>query len=480
MSMWSGLYQQLKSAMTATTPVDSLRAERGLLIALVIGVTLIPLNTTMIAVALPQITDALRLSNTTSGWLVTLHLIVMASLPPVAGKLGDRLGKRWIILGAIGWLGIASLGAATAPNATILLFFRMQQAIAGAMALPNGMALVREVVPAERRAARFGLLGAAMAVGAASGPPLGGLLVALAGWRAIFYVNLPLVLLTLSVGWRFIPNGQQRRTTQPFDILGALLLCGVLASTAALVMRLRTMPLVLFLGGATLIALVGIFFVWREARHPDPVLQPRLFRNRSFAAANMIFGLTDTITYPILLIIPALLTAVGWSVLQIGLALITISVATMICAPIGGTLADRFGRRRPTTFGLALMLCGVLALWPSLNQIILPLLLLGLALIGAGLGFAVAAIQAVAVESVAPEQVGMASGVLSMSRFLGSIIGSSITISLIGTAQTDASGFGIMLGLMAVTASLAILLSFRLYDHPPARLAEEASSPAQS
>ena len=109
---------------------------------------LAPLNSTMIAVALPQLMGAFGVSLTSVGWLVTAYLIAMASLQPIAGKLGDRLGRRRLILGGLVYFGIASIGAATAFSFWSLLFFRVQQALSVAIVLPNGIALVREVVPA--------------------------------------------------------------------------------------------------------------------------------------------------------------------------------------------------------------------------------------------------------------------------------------------------------------------------------------------
>src|SRR5207302_1534017 len=114
-------------------------------------------------------------------WLVTAYLIVMASLQPVAGKLGDRLGRRRLILGGLIYFGLASLAAAASTSFAMLVFFRVQQAIAGAIALPNAGALIRDVVPPERRASSFGMVGAAVALAAAVGPPLGGLLAGAAG-----------------------------------------------------------------------------------------------------------------------------------------------------------------------------------------------------------------------------------------------------------------------------------------------------------
>jgi multidrug resistance protein len=197
---------------SASAPLDGLAlaspaAERVAVIAVALTTMLAPLNSTMIAVALPHVMTEFRADVASVGWLVTSYLIAMAALQPVAGKIGDRLGRRRLILGGVAWFGLVSLGAATSSSLSSLLFFRVQQAVAGAVALPNGAALLREMVPAERRAGRFGLVGAAVAVAAAAGPPLGGLLVGTAGWRAIFYVNLLLILPTLALVWRWIPVG---------------------------------------------------------------------------------------------------------------------------------------------------------------------------------------------------------------------------------------------------------------------------------
>src|SRR5688500_3571955 len=150
---------------------------------------LIPLNSTMVAVAIPNITSQLDASVSQSGWLVTAYLIVMAAFQPIAGKLGDRYGRRVFLLGGYTIFALASLGAALSPNVSMLIAFRAGQALAGAVIFPNGAALLRQIVPEHRRGARFGILGSSIAFGAAVGPPLGGVLVQLGDWPAIFWVN---------------------------------------------------------------------------------------------------------------------------------------------------------------------------------------------------------------------------------------------------------------------------------------------------
>src|SRR3954468_6004839 len=130
----------------------------------------------------------------------------MASLPPVRGRVRDRLGRRRLILSGLAGFGLASVAATLAPSLPILILFRVLQAVSGAVVLPNGDALLREVVPDERRASRFGLIGSAIGLAAAIGPLLGGVLVTSAGWRAMFAVNLLLVVPALLLGWRTIPR----------------------------------------------------------------------------------------------------------------------------------------------------------------------------------------------------------------------------------------------------------------------------------
>ena len=182
-------------------------SREGLLVVTVaLGAVLAPLNSTMIAVALPGIADDLAADAAAASWLVTAYLIAMASLQPVAGRLGDRLGRRRLILGGLVGFGLASLGATVATSLPLLIVCRVAQAVSGAVVLPNGDALLREIVPDERRAGRFGMIGSAIGLAAAVGPPLGGVLVGTAGWRAMFAVNLLLVVPGLVLGWRTIPR----------------------------------------------------------------------------------------------------------------------------------------------------------------------------------------------------------------------------------------------------------------------------------
>jgi EmrB/QacA subfamily drug resistance transporter len=443
-------------------------AERAVILAVALGVMLVPLNSTMIAVSLPRIMAEFGVGIAQAGWLVTAYLIFMASLQPIAGKLGDALGRRRLILGGLVYFGLASFFAAASPDLGWLLFSRVNQAIAGAVLVPNGVALVREVVPTGRRAGSFGLIGTAATLAAAAGPPLGGLLDGAMGWRAIFYVNLPLVLMVLLLGFWTIPVGRTRLPRLSFDLTGALLLFTVLAGTAWLlsVGYKLGVPLALPMGSALLIATA--FFVSRELRHPDPVFQPRFFGSRTFAASNAAMSLSNLAVYAVLLVVPILLLGrVGWTSSKVGLVLAGMLGSSILFIPLGGRLADRLGRRWPTVAGLTLLTLGLLPLALGGGEIELSILLSGLCAAGVGLGLSSAGLQTAAVESVAPKEAGVASGIFSTSRYLGSIVGSSLLAGMLGPAPGD-GGFSAIFLMIFLAAALSAVASLGLRDWPTA------------
>lgn len=453
-----------------------------------LGAVLAPLNSTMIAVALPGIADEFGAGAATAGWLVTAYLIAMASLQPVAGRLGDRLGRRTLILGGLTGFGVASLAATVAPSLPLLILFRVAQAVSGAVVLPNGDALLREIVPDARRASRFGLIGSAIGLAAALGPILGGILVSTAGWRAMFAVNVLLVVPALLLGVRMLPRPSSALPIPPsspdsrmavgtgkdagaassaptFDWPGAVMLSTALAGLALLLNRGGPglpWPL-LALGVAGLAGLLTLF-LRRELRHPAPILQPRFFRRRAFAAATGAVGLSNLAMYSVLLALPLLWTRTGRPAAEIGTLLGVMAAMMFVASPVGGRLADRLGRRWPTVGGLTLLTLGtgVLALTDLEGT---GSVVAGLALLGGGLGLANPGLQASALEAVERSNAGSAAGAYSTSRYLGSIVGSAVLAGL-ASATPDGSSIGLIFPIVVAAALGSALLALGLPPRP--------------
>ena len=371
----------------------------------------------------------------------------------MAGKLGDRFGRRPLVLGGLAWFAVASAGAAAADSLGLLVAFRLQQAVAGALFFPNAMALLRETAPPERLGARMGFVGAALPLGAAAGPPLGGVLVALGGWEWIFLVNLPLVAVAFALGHRAIPAGP-RAAARPagFDHTGAVLLTATLVAGAwALNGSGLDGRSAAALGVAAALLLAA--FVRTELRRADPVVQPRLFARPAFTAASAGVALSNLAMYVTLLALPVLLDRRGGHGEAVaGLVLASMSAASLVVTPLGGRLVDRVGSRAPAVAGLTLQTLSLVALALRAPDAGAGPMVACMLLAGTGLGLASSALQVAAVRAVDLRAAGVASGVFSTSRYTGSIVGTAL---LAGPLAPDAAGTGGFAALFAVMAFAA-------------------------
>jgi EmrB/QacA subfamily drug resistance transporter len=387
----------------------------------------------MIVVALPQVARDLGVDVGETSWIVTSYLIAMASLQPIAGRVGDRVGRRNVMLAALVYFALASAGAAAASSIVLLAFFRINQAVAAAALVPNGLGLFREAIPSGRRGAEFGIVSAATAVGATVGPLLGGLLAAI-DWRWIFLVNVPVCAAAFALSWRVLPARAARESAR-FDLAGALGLGVVLLGAAWVLVSLGRAadPVTVAIGVAILPAAAVLFRY--ESRHPDPALPPSLFRIPAFAAACATVAFQNLAMYGTLLALPIALAGAS---IRSGIALAAFSGGSIIFAPLGGRAADRYGPRVPSFAGALLLGVGLVPLALSAGQLPLEALAATLAFAGIGLALTFPSMRLAAVEVVPERYAALASGVFSTSRYFGGMLGSvAIAIALGGAASTD-------------------------------------------
>ena len=413
----------------------------------------------MIAIALPDIVRGLGTDLVSASWLVTLYLIAMAALQPVGGKLGDTFGRRRLLLGSLAWFAAASVGCALSNELGWLIGFRLQQALAGAVLMPNAGAIVRTAVGGGRGSA-FALVAAATGVGAAAGPVLGGVLVAAFDWRATFAVNVPLVAVALALGWAAIPPDARPRRAR-FDVAGAVGLSVLLAGAAWTLSRLRSESAAVLATLTGALVICAIALVRYERAREDPIVQPRLFRDRTFAAANGTIALSNCAMYATMLAVPVVIArsagTPGSAALSSGAALAVLFVTSVVLSPAGGRLADRAGRRWPSVAGHTLYAAGALLI-AAAPAALVP----GLLISGVGLGLLAGGLRAAAVETVEPERAGVASGIFSTSRYEGGIVGALLVSLLLDDGRDPAALFIAC----AVAASLAAALSLLLEDWP--------------
>lgn len=442
------------AAQTPPTPALTPSASRlgwsGMgLAALCLAFFMVILDTTIVNVALPTIQTSLHGTVTSLQWVVDGFTLPLAGLLLAAGSVADRWGSRRIFrLGLLAFT-VGSGFCALAPDIGLLVSSRLFQGVGAAMILPASLALIAGGIPdAGRRARALGIWAATAGIATAVGPLVGGTLVALAGWRAIFVVNLPVGVFAWWLSGRFLTETRTRRA--PLDLPGQLLGASALALvTLALVEAGSwswTSRQVLGLGLAGMV--LGGVFVTVERRVRTPMLPRRLFQTPAFTIANVVgFALNFGIYGQVFVLSLYFQQIRGFTALDTGVALLPFAVMTVIGPVFVGRVVGRVGTRLPMVVGQVLAGggSGVLALaGPHTSY---GNLVWGLVALGMGMALTMPSMTAAAVQ-VAPQDIaGVASGLLNTARQIGGAIGVAVLGSLV--AQHFMEGMHVGLTIVA-------------------------------
>jgi EmrB/QacA subfamily drug resistance transporter len=422
------------------------RQQRLTLIATILGSTVVFLDATVINVALPAISDGLDAGLAGQQWVVEAYMLTMVSLMLVGGSLGDQFGRRRLyVIGLVGF-GATSALCAVAPSDEFLVGARALQGIAGALLVPGSLAIVAATFAGEERGKAVGTWTAWTGIATVFGPAGGGALIELLSWRAIFWVNLPLIAVTVVLTLRSVAESRDPEAARGIDVPGVLLSAVGLGGPVFALIEQPTHgwgdPLVWvpLLAGVACFAL----FLLHEARTRQPMLDLALFRIRNFAVAN----LTTLAVYAGLIgglffVGLYLQQVAGYSALEAGLATTPISVLMFVLSPRFGRFASGSGPRLPMTFGPLLGGAGLLLMLridsgAQYLADVLPAVLV----FGVGLSATVAPLTATVLDSVEERRVGIASGVNNgVSRVAGllaiAILGAVISAQFGSALDSD-------------------------------------------
>jgi EmrB/QacA subfamily drug resistance transporter len=441
-----------------------------LLVAVVLSAALAPLNSTMVAVALPEMGRVLGAdSGALRQGLVTSYLLTNIVLQSPGGKLGDRLGhRRALALGQV----IFAVGAAIAyafPVLPVLTASRITMAAGAAILAPSATALLRTELPPEVRGRAFGAFGAAMGLSAGIGPKVGALLVEHFGWASIFLANVPVLLVSAALARIRMPApAAPQAPAEPaarFDIVGSVLL-GV--SLVGLVLGLENANL---RWAAALGALGLVPFALWERRAADPVIDFSLFKRRAFVGGSLIIAVQNFAMYSVLFEVPQVAKRLfGSGPRDVGNTLVAMMIMMVVVSPLAGRGSERFGARAVALVGCSLALGGMVLLGArplgSITDAI-P----GLAILGAGLGLTSAPSQSAAISDVPREKSGMAAGLTSTMRYVGGIGG----LTVLGLVLTESPDGEVVMrehttAIAIFCAALVLTLGFALAlpGRPPA------------
>jgi DHA2 family methylenomycin A resistance protein-like MFS transporter len=393
------------------------------LIAICLGYFMVILDATVVNVALPALGHDLGGGVSGLQWVVDGYALVFGALLLSAGSVGDRLGGRHVFELGLVVFTLASAACAAAPSVSLLVGARLAQGLGAALLVPSSLALLRAAYEDPReRAQAVGAWGAIAGIAAASGPVIGGLLVAAGSWRWVFLLNVPVGIVALALARRYLPRAGER-SGAGVDPPGQLLAVAALGSLTLGLIQESVVPLLLSLP-------LGAAFVLRERRAHSPMLPLRLFRNPTFSGASFVGLAINLGFYGQLFVISLYFQHVrGWSALATGLALLPEGIFVALSSALSGRLMKRTGPRLPMLAGLTLGGLGLGGLVIAGSHTSYVVLVPPLVAAGFGMAFTMPAATAAIIGAAPAERAGIASGVLNASRQAGGAIG----VALLGT-----------------------------------------------
>ncbi|MDQ0287188.1 EmrB/QacA subfamily drug resistance transporter [Desulfofundulus luciae] len=406
------------------------------LAAVLLGSIMGPIDASIVYIAMPAIARVFGVDPATVGWVSMAYLLVLGSFLLSFGRLGDMFGfKRLFLIGLLIFVVTSAL-CGLAPGLGWLIFLRALQATGAGMTMAMSPAIITAAFPPQERGRALGMNGMIMALGLAVGPSLGGLLVDTLGWRAIFYVNVPIGVAAYLWCRRILPDVRSEKR-QSFDWPGALLaFCGL---GALLLFASQgeaagwSWPILLL--GVVALVLLGEFIVV-EKRSDEPMLDLKLFQSRVFSAGNGAALLNFMTQYVIVFLTPFFLQqVVGYSAGRAGTIMTAFPLTVLVVAPLAGALSDKIGQR-----GLAFtgsLICTVAALaMAGLNQQSGPGdVAWRLSMFGLGTGLFQSPNNSAVMGAVPKFRLGIAGGVLATTRNVGMVLGIALGGAILTTRQ---------------------------------------------
>lgn len=387
----------------------------------------------MANVALPSIQRDLKASIQDLQWIIDGYVLVRGSLLFSAGAVGDRFGRRRIFQTGLVIFGIGSLLSSVAPSPTLLIAFRVLQAVGGAALTPASLAVISNVFREPKERARaLGIWSATTGLSTGLGPVVGGFLVVYVGWRSVFWINIPIIVLAFILAARYMPESKARNVRK-LDPAGQVLIFLTLSLLIYALIESAvdgwTSPFILGMFAASAVGLLA--FVVTESRVGEPLLDLGTFRIPSFTGAFVVAVLVFVAFTGFLFLNTLYLQEIrGYSPLDAGVLLVPATIGNLVLAPISGRITGARGPRLPVTIACLSLIAGLLMLSTVGPNTALAYLIVAYVLLGAGFGLVNAPITNAAVAGMPLDRAGVAGATTSTGRQIGSSIGIALLGSL--------------------------------------------------
>ena len=408
-----------------------------ILLTVMVGTLLIGLDRTVVNLGVPKIMSEFGITVTTAGWIATTYIISNAVFVPVFGKLGDMLGDRFIYLWSFVAFVIISLIAGFSWSISSLIFFRAIQGLVGAAIYPTAMSLIAKTFQDKQaRAQALGIWAGSFAASAVIGPLIGGPLIDNFSWRMLFYINFPIGIIGILMVLAFLPE-DKRQKKEKFDYVGSIVLAVALSSLVLVLDKGQEwgwMSLKSFFAYFATVS-SGVWFYFLEKRIKNPLIDFNFFKNPVFTSALSITFVSFAGFMGAMFLIPIFAqTFLNYGATETGYLFLPLALTMMVVAPLGARISNYVAPRWSVSVGMLISTIGFFILSRRLDplttgsDLIFPLFLFAV-----GLGLGMAPLTNAVASSVPPREVGIASGILNLTRNIAGAIG----IALFGTLLTN-------------------------------------------
>ncbi|GAA4614423.1 MFS transporter [Actinoallomurus liliacearum] len=399
------------------------------LVAVALGVIMVTLDGTVVAIANPAISKDLGASLADLQWVTNGYLLALAVSLITAGKLGDRFGHKPVFLIGVAGFALSSAGIGFSKTIGMVIALRVLQGLFGAMLQPTALGLLRAAFPAERLNMAIGLWGACIAASTASGPIVGGLLVQHVNWESVFFINVPVGVVALITGGLFLLNARGEAKSGGFDLTGILLLSGMLFALIWAVIKAPTygwtdLKTLAFFGAAVVLL---VLFVAREHLAREPLLPLTLFRSVSLSVGVVLMTLMAFAMFGAMFFLTFYLQSVhGLTPVSTGVRLLPMMLAMMLASPIAGGVISKVGPRAPLVAGMVFTAVAFIGMSRLGVDASFMAMAPWFALIGVGLSPVMVAATDIIVGNAPVALSGVAGGLQQVAMQVGGALGTSV------------------------------------------------------